>query len=77
MRKITKADAIKDKKASTRATTREIMFFKLVARERKICGYALGRMAFVKRYWHRQQLNAAAKRRVRYYRLFGLLFGHG
>ena len=30
MRKITIADAIKDKKASTRATTREIMFFKLV-----------------------------------------------
>ena len=26
MRKITKADAIKDKKASTRAETREIMF---------------------------------------------------
>ena len=30
MRKITIADAIKDRKASTRATTREIMFFKLI-----------------------------------------------
>ena len=48
MRKITKADAIKDKKASTRAATREIVGSMVIIPSKS-----------VKRQWRRQQLNAA------------------